>query len=269
LKNKPETIAIIGAGRLGQAIAKGLVASKLYNPSEIILTKRDVSSLDEFESNGYQVTSENELAIKKSEVLIFSVGPRDLETLLKSEKNNFSSSKHIIVSTVAGININSIEKSIGEGVPVVRIMPNVAIEKCQSMTCMASNENHQKSLLIIKDIFESVGYTYTVNEDLIGPATALCGSGLAFFLRSIRAAAHGGTEIGFHAEEALLLAAQTAKGAASLVLESSDHPETQIDKVTTPRGITIAGLNEMDHSGFTSAMINAIVKSANKINEVK
>ena len=134
---------------------------------------------------------------------------------------------------------------------------------------MASNENHQKSLLIIKDIFESVGYTYTVNEDLIGPATALCGSGLAFFLRSIRAAAHGGTEIGFHAEEALLLAAQTAKGAASLVLESSDHPETQIDKVTTPRGITIAGLNEMDHSGFTSAMINAIVKSANKINEVK
>ena len=241
MKNKPETIAIIGAGRLGQAIAKGLVASKLYNPSAIILTKRDVSSLDEFESNGYQVTSEN----------------------------NFSSSKHIIVSTVAGININSIEKSIGEGVPVVRIMPNVAIEKCQSMTCMASNENHQKSLLIIKDIFESVGYTYTVNEDLIGPATALCGSGLAFFLRSIRAAAHGGTEIGFHAEEALLLAAQTAKGAASLVLESSDHPETQIDKVTTPRGITIAGLNEMDHSGFTSAMINAIVKSANKINEVK
>ena len=108
-----------------------------------------------------------------------------------------------------------------------------------------------------------------MNEDLIGPATALCGSGLAFFLRSIRAAAHGGTEIGFHAEEALLLAAQTAKGAASLVLESSDHPETQIDKVTTPRGITIAGLNEMDHSGFTSAMINAIVKSANKINEVK
>ena len=80
MKNKPETIAIIGAGRLGQAIAKGLVASKLYNPSEIILTKRDVSSLDEFESNGYQVTSENELAIKKSEVLIFSVGPRDLET---------------------------------------------------------------------------------------------------------------------------------------------------------------------------------------------
>ena len=90
MKNKPETIAIIGAGRLGQAIAKGLVASKLYNPSEIILTKRDVSSLEEFESNGYQITSENELAIKKSEVLIFSVGPRDLEALLKSEKNNFS-----------------------------------------------------------------------------------------------------------------------------------------------------------------------------------
>tara|TARA_B100000700_G_scaffold331784_2_gene468604 strand:+ start:3625 stop:4434 length:810 start_codon:yes stop_codon:yes gene_type:complete len=269
LKNKHQNIAIIGAGRLGQSIAKGLVASKLYKSSEIILTKRDISSLNEFEKNGYQVTSDNKIAIKNSEILIFSVGPRDLESLLNSEKNNFSSSKHIIVSTVAGINIDSIEKSVGKNIPIVRIMPNVAIEKCQSMTCMASNDNHEDSLLIIKDIFESVGYTYTVNEDLIGPATALCGSGLAFFLRSIRAAAHGGTEIGFHAEEALLLAAQTAKGAASLVLESSDHPETQIDKVTTPRGITIAGLNEMDHSGFTSAMINAIVKSANKIKEVK
>ena len=107
MKNKHQNIAIIGAGRLGQSIAKGLVASKLYKSSEIILTKRDISSLNEFEKNGYQVTSDNKIAIKNSEILIFSVGPRDLESLLNSEKNNFSSSKHIIVSTVAGINIDS------------------------------------------------------------------------------------------------------------------------------------------------------------------
>ena len=92
-----------------------------------------------------------------------------------------------------------------------------------------------------------MGLTLVVKEELIGPATALCGSGLAFFLRAVRAASQGGTEIGFHAEKAILLAAQTARGAASLTLESKMHPESEIDKVTTPKGITISGLNEMEH----------------------
>jgi pyrroline-5-carboxylate reductase len=92
--------------------------------------------------------------------------------------------------------------------------------------------------------------------------------GLAFLLRAVRAASQGGTEIGFHAEEAILLAAQTARGAASLTINSNMHPESEIDKVTTPKGITISGLNEMEHQGFSSAMIRAIVKLANKINNI-
>ena len=97
------------------------------------------------------------------------------------------------------------------------------------------------------------------------PATALCGLGLALFLRAVRVASQGGTEIGFHAEEAILLATQTARGAVSLTLESKMHPESEIDKVTTPKGITISGLNEMEHQGFSSAMIRAIVRSAEKL----
>jgi len=104
-----------------------------------------------------------------------------------------------------------------------------------------------------------------VNESLMAPATALCGSGLAFFLRSIRAASQGGTEIGFHADEAILLAAQTARGAASLTIDSEMHPESEIDKVTTPKGITISGLNEMEHQGFSSAMIKGITTSTEKV----
>ena len=92
-------------------------------------------------------------------------------------------------------------------------------------------------------------------------ATALAGCGIAFFLRAIRAASQGGTQIGFHSEEAMLLAAQTARGAASLLLETSGHPESEIDKVTTPRGCTIEGLNEMEHHGFSSALITGIVTS--------
>ena len=136
----------------------------------------------------------------------------------------------------------------------------------------SDNNDYQRDLMNrmnLLNIFSKLGMAKVIDEELIGAATALCGSGLAFFLRSIRAAAHGGTEIGFHADEALELAAQTAKGAASLVNDSNDHPELQIDKVTTPKGITISGLNEMDHSGFSSAMIHAIVKSAEKLNKIK
>ena len=156
-------------------------------------------------------------------------------------------------------------------------MPNIAVELCESMTCISmknnsDNNDYQRDLMNRKNllnIFSKLGMAKVIDEELIGAATALCGSGLAFFLRSIRAAAHGGTEIGFHADEALELSAQTAKGAASLVNNSNDHPELQIDKVTTPKGITISGLNEMDHSGFSSAMIHAIVKSAEKLNKIK
>jgi pyrroline-5-carboxylate reductase len=96
------------------------------------------------------------------------------------------------------------------------------------------------------------------------PATALCASGIAFFLRAIRAASQGGIEIGFHAEDALFMASQTAKGAASLILKSGAHPEGEVDKVTTPMGITISGLNQMEHAGFSSSLIKGIVTSAEK-----
>jgi pyrroline-5-carboxylate reductase len=98
----------------------------------------------------------------------------------------------------------------------------------------------------------------------MGPATALCACGIAFFLRAIRAASQGGIEIGFHAEEAILMASQTAKGAAQLLLQNESHPESEVDKVTTPRGITISGLNQMEHHGFSSAMIIGIVTAAEK-----
>ena len=102
----------------------------------------------------------------------------------------------------------------------------------------------------------------------MGAATALCACGLAFFLRAIRAASQGGIEIGFHSAEAILMAAQTAKGAASLLLVNKNHPESEVDKVTTPRGITISGLNQMEHNGFSSALIKGIVTSAEKAEKI-
>ena len=134
---------------------------------------------------------------------------------------------------------------------------------------MPSSENKSDNALkISKEIFDSVGKTLVIDEELMVPATALCACGIAFFLRGIRAASQGGIEIGFHSEEALQMAAQTAKGAASLLLQRKGHPESEVDKVTTPRGITISGLNQMEHYGFSSAMIRGIVTSAEKASKI-
>jgi len=153
---------------------------------------------------------------------------------------------------------------LGDEVEIIRVMPNTAIAIKESMTCISTDKVESKGLEIAKQIFDSLGKTLVIAEDLMIPATALCACGIAFFLRAIRAASQGGIEIGFHSDEAVLMAAQTAKGAAELLLRSNSHPENEVDKVTTPRGITISGLNEMEHYGFSSAMIKGIVTSADK-----
>ena len=148
-------------------------------------------------------------------------------------------------------------------------MPNTAIALGQSMTCISTNNagsNVEKEVL---DIFGSMGKAIMVTEDLMGSATVLAACGIAFALRFMRAASQGGIEIGFGAELSTLIAAQTLKGASELILSSGHHPEREIDKVTTPQGITISGLNEMEHNGFSSALIKGLLTSYNKIARVK
>ncbi|MBT3180076.1 MAG: pyrroline-5-carboxylate reductase [Candidatus Marinimicrobia bacterium] len=261
-------ISIIGAGNLGKAIAHGLVKSDSFSSENLVLTRRNLSEINAFKTLGIQVTDNNSFAVKMSDLVIVCVGPQDAEQVLTSFKEELDSKKHILISTMTGISINKIKSIVGQQIPIVRVMPNIAVAICESMTCIASLDKDTHSLEAVKKIFDQLGQTLIVKEDLIAPATALCGSGLAFFLRAVRAASQGGTEIGFHAEEAILLAAQTARGAASLTINSKMHPESEIDKVTTPKGITISGLNEMEHQGFSSAMIRAIVRSANKIEDI-
>ena len=123
----------------------------------------------------------------------------------------------------------------------------------------------EKGLKRSQSLFNNVGQTLIIDEEQMASATALCACGVAFFLRAIRAASQGGIEIGFHSEEAFTIAAQTARGAATLLLDNDAHPEAEIDRVTTPMGATIAGLNEMEHRGFSSAMIKGITTSTEKV----
>ena len=136
------------------------------------------------------------------------------------------------------------------------------------MTCIADNEQFKDRIAEVRELFELVGETITINEEQMTSATALCACGIAFFLRAIRAASQGGNEIDFHAKDALKMAAQTAKGAACLLIANQSHPEDEIDKVTSPKGCTIAGLNEMEHHGFSSSFIKGITVSAKQAKEL-
>ncbi len=263
-----KNITILGAGKLGQAIANGLVHSEEFDPMNITLTRRNNSSLKAFSERKYLITTENSHAVESADLILLTVGPKDVEIVLEEIHDSLFDGKQVLASTVTGVSIEQMMNVVGDKIPIIRIMPNTAVAICESMTCLSANQKHLNSLKAVRDVFDHLGETMVISEELMAPATALCAAGLAFFLRSIRAASQGGIEIGFHAEDAITLAAQTAKGAASLIIESKKHPESEIDKVTTPRGITIAGLNEMEHQGFSSAMIKAIVTSASKIEKL-
>jgi pyrroline-5-carboxylate reductase len=256
-------IAIIGGGNLGVAIAQGLIVSGLLPAERIAVTRRRASLLSELAKQGVVVTSDNAEAVRQASIVILAVQPQQLNEALAAIQQEINPSKHIIISVVSGASIAEITKHIGKNAPVVRAMPNTAIAIRESMTCLSAEAEHHAALGVAQQIFDTVGATVVIHEEQMTSATALCACGVAFFLRAIRAASQGGIEIGFHAEEAIKMAAQTARGAATLLLSGS-HPESEIDKVTTPRGCTIAGLNEMEHQGFSSALIRGITTASDK-----
>lgn len=257
-------IAILGAGNIGLSISQGFLSSGLFKPENIRLTRRRIHLLSFMQDSGVIIMKDNIEAVASSDVIIISVEPQQIDGLLKEIKPVLSPDKHTIISVVTGVKINQIEHIAGEGIPIVRATPNIAISVGESMTCLASNGVSVNALEIASGLFDLVGSTLVINEEEMIAATAIGACGIAFFLRAIRAASQGGIEIGLQSSHALGIATQAAKGAASLLLSAGSHPEQEIDKVTTPKGCTIAGLNLMEYEGFSSAMIKGISLSAEK-----
>ncbi len=257
-----KNLAILGVGNIGRAIALGLKASGKFRPENIILTRRELSHLDDLKEQGFQVQSDNLDAVSRADTIILAIRPLQYARLMEELKPVVDPSRHRLLSVVSGVSIEESLKLLGQNLPFVRVMPNTAIAVRESMTCLAAKSDSREALEMAKSLFDTMGQTQVIGEEMFTSATALCACGAAFFLRSIRAASQGGIEIGFHAEEALAMAAQTARGAASLLVETASHPEEEIDRITTPRGCTIAGLNQMEHEGYSSAMIKGIVTSA-------
>ncbi|BBM84177.1 pyrroline-5-carboxylate reductase [Candidatus Uabimicrobium amorphum] len=260
-------IAVIGTGNLGNAIVEGMIESQKFSADNIIATRRQTHLIDSLQQKGVHTTSDNCQAVRESHIVILAVQPKQLEQILHEIADDLHED-HIIVSVITGVAIEQIGRLLSKPIAIVRAMPNTAIAIKQSMTCIAHRNVSPDSLSEVQSIFDTLGKTLIIDEELMAAATVLGACGIAFFMRFIRAASQGGIEVGFHAEEAQLIAAQTAKGAASLLLAHHTHPEQEIDKVTTPQGCTIAGLNEMEHNGLSSALIKGVKASFNRIADI-
>ena len=257
-------ITIIGAGSIGGAIAKGLEKGNMFKASDITCTAQSQATLDKMKAaNPDFVLSLNNIeAVKGADIIVIAVKPWRVEEIIDQIKGVLDYDKQIIVSVAAGITFDTLNSYLTKNTSyedwvtpaLFRIMPNTAIEVLSSMTFVsAHNATPEQSDLIINAML--------VEERLMGAGTALASSGIAFALRYIRAAIEGGVELGFYPKQAQEIVVHTVKGATDLLLENKSNPEMEIDKVTTPGGITIKGLNEMELSGFTSSVIRGLKAS--------
>ena len=260
-------IAIIGTGNLGKSIAKGLITNNAI--TSLYLTKRNIDSIAEFD--GYKnvyLTIDNEEAVAKSDIIIFAVQPAHFEQILQQIKPILTE-KHVLISTITGFSISKIEALVGTDTFIIRAMPNTAIAVGKSMTCLCSNLQGEKRIGIAEAIFNRLGHSLSIPETQMQAATVVCASGIAFWMRLIRATTQAAIQLGFDAKEAQELAMFTSEGAANLLIKNGNHPEEEIDRVTTPQGCTIEGLNEMEHKGLSSSLIQGMVASFNKIHSIK
>ncbi len=260
-------IAIIGTGNLGKSIAKGLLTNQEI--TSLYLTKRNTHQIKEFkEHKNVVVTQDNAVAIQNSDILIIAVQPAQVEQLL-TEAKPLLTDKHLIISTITGFSITQIEHCVGAQQSIIRAMPNTAIAVGKSMTCICGNKQAAAHIHIAETIFNQLGHSLQIPESQMQAATVVCASGIAFWMRLIRATTQAAIQLGFDAKEAQQLAMYTSEGAASLLITNKQHPEQEIDQVTTPKGCTIEGLNEMEHKGLSSSLIQGMVASFNKINTIK
>lgn len=258
-------LAILGCGNLGQSILQGVLDSNSLSPALIHVTKRNTASLDRFRDHGVLIGSDNREAVRSSELILVALKPYNIMSILEEIKDSFDPGRHILVSLATGVEIAELQKILPEGLTIFRAMPNTASDVKESLTCICSNSSDKAHVELVKDLFDKIGNTIIVNEGLMEAATVLGACGIAYVMRFMRAMVQGGIEIGFDAKTASTIVNQTVKGAAELLIQRNEHPEFEIDKVTTPKGCTIVGLNEMEHNGFSSALIKGLVSSYDRI----
>ena len=260
-------LTIIGTGNIGSAIAFGLSCSKLRNELEIRCTDILLEKLNQVRQGDASIyaTSDNKEAVRDTDVIIIAVKPWLVETTINEIKEVMDYQRQVLVSVAAGVNFEKLclflKKEADELPAIFRVIPNTAIAVKESVNFISSYNATQTQSELIQNLFDELGLTIMIEERLLGAGTALASCGIAFAFRYIRAAVEGAVEIGLNPELAKTIEMQTLKGAVALLEKNNSHPEAEIDKVTTPGGITIKGLNAMEEAGFTNAVIKGLKAS--------
>ena len=265
-------IAIIGAGAMGGALAEGLFLSKATEPTgdkaegkwEFPLTIADPceAALQRFKDSAATLTTSNNDAVAETDTLFIVVKPWLVEQVIKGILPDITGRRLTIVVIAAGVPSESIKHWLqtdsNPDFSLFLAIPNTAIAVKQSMTFLVPAIADETETKAMKELFDSLGQCIVTEERLLAAGTTLASCGIAYAMRYIRAASEGGVELGFKADDAKQIVMQTVRGAVELLQSSGMHPEQAIDLVTTPGGLTIRGLNEMEHAGFTSAVIRGL-----------
>jgi pyrroline-5-carboxylate reductase len=256
-------IAIIGAGAMGGATAEGLLNSNLLNASDITISDPCKRILDKFALKGTSITTDNQAAITEADVVMVFVKPWLVQQVLTGIRPVFKPQQQCLIVIAAGVSSAQIAEWMGFTQEAFFLcIPNIAIAQRQSMTFLVPIRATDEETNQVKALFDELGETILTDEQHLAAGTTLASCGIAYAMRYIRAAAEGGVELGFKADDAKRIVMQTIKGAIGLLEETGMHPEAAIDLVTTPGGVTIKGLNEMEHAGFTSAVIKGLKAGA-------
>lgn len=256
-------ISVIGAGAMGGAMVNGFLKGDIFRPSDITVSNRTQGALDRFADSGVSLTTDNSVAAADADIVCVAVKPWVAENVLREIKPVMDYTRQMLVVVVAGLPSATIlewmKKDDGTVPPLFLVIPNIAIAERSSMTFIVPVGASDGQTKTIKDVFDDAGSSMITEERLLGAGTTLASCGIAYAMRYVRAASEGGVQLGFRADEAKHIVLQTVKGAVDLLLANGNHPEAEIDKVTTPGGLTIRGLNEMEHAGFSSAVIRGLL----------
>ena len=256
-------IGIIGGGAMGGGLARGLINGNHIQAENITIANPHTEKLEDLAVAGVNVTENNDAAVKGVDLIVFAVKPWILPDVVKKVAADIDASGQEVCAIVAGVSSSDLRSWFGENLPerFSISMPNTAMSVSESMTFLV---NINGDCPLAKKVFDKLGKTDIVAESKLDAGMALASCGMAFAMRYVRAACEGGVELGFRASEAQRIVAQTLKGAVKLLEQSESHPEVEIDKVTTPGGITIRGLNAMERAGFTNAVIEGLLTAAGR-----
>lgn len=255
-----KTITIIGAGNMGGSITRGLYRSSLRTKYQLVISNRSQEKLLALKNELPNIITmtDNQVAIANADIIILAVKPWLIEKVVSNLNIN---QRILIASVAAGITTKTLASLTSKNQHIIRLMPNTAISLSESITLLSAYNTTKEEENEMLDLFNELGMAIMVEENKMGAATALTSCGIAYAMKYIQASMQAGIEMGITAKEAQLMSAQCVKGAAELLLNKENHPSVEIDKVTTPGGLTIKGVNELEHCGFSSAVIKAIIAS--------